>query len=61
MRLAIGAVVLAVVWTLAMIAWSWPVDVPAAVIWAMGGAIVGLLWYLAMDWWMRRRTGSGPA
>ena len=60
MRLAIGAVVLAVVWTLAMIAWSWPVELAEGAMLAVGGVIVGLLWYLIMGWWMRRRaTGRG--
>lgn len=56
MSLAMGAVVFAVVWTLGMIAWNWPVEPIQAALFALGGLVAAIAWYVVMGWWMRRRA-----
>lgn len=48
----------AVFWTVAMLAWNWPVDVVPALILAACGALAGVLFHLAMRWWVRRQSGD---
>jgi hypothetical protein len=54
-RLIVASIALAVFWTLVMI-WSTGAEPANIVIMSISGALVGLLWYFAMRWWMGRRV-----
>ncbi len=48
------SIAFAVMWSGWMFWVSGPHDIVNLAIWAVGGAIVGYLWYLGMRWWFRR-------
>ena len=56
-RLVWASIFFAVAWALGMIWWTGP-SVETIIIWSVGGAIAGVLWYFAMKWWMTRRGSS---
>ena len=55
-RLKLGAVLFAVFWTAGMVWWSGPFEPASLIIFSIGGAVTGVLWYFAMRWWLRWTT-----
>jgi hypothetical protein len=51
-RLVLASILFAVLWTAGMIWWT-GTDIGNVVGLWIGGAVAGVLWYFAMDWWMR--------
>ena len=51
-RLLPASIFFAVTWTLAMIWWTGP-SVAKVIVWSIGGAIIGVLWYFGMKWYFR--------
>lgn len=58
-RLKASAVLFAVLWTVGMLIWSGSQDPVAFVVWTLGGALAGYLWYLGMRWLVRRLPARG--
>jgi hypothetical protein len=56
-RLITASVFFGVVWAIGMIWWT-GISVASVIIWSVGGAVAGVLWYFAMKWWMTRRGSS---
>jgi hypothetical protein len=57
--LKLGAVAIAVLWTLWMLSWSGSFDRVNVVLLSACGAVVGYAWYFAMRWQLRRKDLSG--
>jgi hypothetical protein len=56
MSLRLAAVMFGVLWTLAMLWWSAPLDTAAYIIWPITGAMTAFAWYWMMSLWMKLRT-----
>ena len=56
-RLVWASVFFGVAWAIGMIWWM-GISLASVIIWSIGGAIAGVLWYFAMKWWMTRRGSS---
>jgi hypothetical protein len=49
----------AILWTLGMMAWSWPLTTAHAIILTVCGALAGVAFHLIMRWWERQsRRGA---
>ena len=57
--LKLSSVLFAILWAVWMIWWSGNFGIVNIVIFTIGGAIAGWLWFLAMRWYFRR-TGLLP-
>jgi hypothetical protein len=56
-RLVWASVFFGVAWAIGMIWWM-GISLASVIIWSIGGAIAGVLWYFAMKWWMTRHGSS---
>jgi uncharacterized membrane protein len=54
-RLKLGALAFAVLWTAWMVCWSGSYDIANVIILAVCGIAVGYFWYRAMRWQFRRK------
>ena len=54
-----NAIVFAVLWTLVMMAWAWPVGPFQVVILTICGAMAGAAFHLMMEWWTERQSHRG--
>jgi hypothetical protein len=52
-RLMIASIVFAVIWTALMILWNGP-TFAGVIIYTIGGALTGVLWFLGMRWWLNK-------
>ncbi len=51
----------AVLWTLGMVIWEQPSDVAGIVRLAIVGVMTGVVFHLAMAWWVRRQARRSPS
>lgn len=52
-QLKLSAIVFAVLWTIGMLIFARPLDLPTLVIMPVCGVLVGLLWYWLFGLWFR--------
>jgi hypothetical protein len=55
--LLFSAMFFAVFWTAGMYLWERPEAPAGVIILMMAGLLAGLLWYVAMSWWMKPKNG----
>lgn len=46
----------AILWTLAMVLWSWPVAPAKAVILTVCGVLAGVAFHFLLQWWVRHQS-----
>ncbi|MEZ5787041.1 MAG: DUF6404 family protein [Xanthobacteraceae bacterium] len=52
----LDGIIFAVMWTLGMVLWEQPSDVAGAVRLVISGIITGVIFHLAMAWWVRHQA-----
>jgi hypothetical protein len=52
-RLMLASILFAVIWTVLMIWWNGP-TFAGVIIYTIGGAFTGVLWFFAMRWWLNK-------
>ncbi|HYN00633.1 MAG TPA: hypothetical protein VET25_12865 [Aestuariivirgaceae bacterium] len=48
-----SSILFAVLWTVGMIVWDSPIDLAKIIIWIIGGAVAGAVWYWLMGLWYK--------
>jgi hypothetical protein len=55
-----NGIIFAVLWTVGMTAWTWPVGTVQLVILTICGAMAGAAFHLMSEWWAERQSQRGP-